>query len=31
MTVPLDDHVTDPRFYDPMTEYLLDAAGLAGR
>ncbi|MCQ6553002.1 phosphatase [Streptomyces sp. C10-9-1] len=28
VTVPLDDHVTDPRFYDPMTAYLLDAAGL---
>ncbi|RBL80578.1 phosphatase, partial [Streptomyces cavourensis] len=28
VTVPLDDHVTDPRYYDPMTEYLLHAAGL---
>lgn len=28
VTVPLDDHVTDPRFYDPMTDYLLHAAGL---
>ncbi|MEU0697208.1 phosphatase [Streptomyces niveus] len=28
VTVPLDDHVTDPRFYDPMTEYLLNEAGL---
>ncbi|WP_329169580.1 phosphatase [Streptomyces sp. NBC_01685] len=28
VTVPLDDHVADPRYYDPMTEYLLDAAGL---
>ncbi|MEU6342132.1 MULTISPECIES: phosphatase [unclassified Streptomyces] len=28
VTVPLDDHVTDPRFYDPMTAFLLDAAGL---
>ncbi|MCX5412443.1 phosphatase [Streptomyces sp. NBC_00059] len=28
VTVPLDDHVTDPRYYDPMTDYLLDAAGL---
>ncbi|MEO3974014.1 phosphatase [Streptomyces sp. CAU 1734] len=28
VTVPLDDHVTDPRFYGPMTEFLLDAAGL---
>ncbi|MEU9605330.1 phosphatase [Streptomyces sp. NPDC048057] len=28
VTVPLDDHVTDPRFYEPMTNYLLDAAGL---
>ncbi|KNE82459.1 MULTISPECIES: phosphatase [Streptomyces] len=30
VTVPLDDHVLDPRFYDPMTAYLLDAAGLRG-
>ncbi|MEI5103436.1 phosphatase [Streptomyces sp. PmtG] len=29
VTVPLDDHVTSPRFYDPMTAYLLDAAGLS--
>ncbi|MEC4018090.1 phosphatase [Streptomyces sp. H27-D2] len=28
VTVPLDDHVVDPRFYDPMTAYLLAAAGL---
>ncbi|QHY95619.1 putative phosphatase [Streptomyces sp. S4.7] len=28
VTVPLDDHVTDPRFYDPMTEYLLHQAQL---
>ncbi|CAM5720914.1 Phosphatase OS=Streptomyces violarus OX=67380 GN=FHS41_003791 PE=4 SV=1 [Streptomyces violarus] len=28
VVVPLDDHVTSPRFYDPMTAYLLDAAGL---
>ncbi|GAA3870758.1 phosphatase [Streptomyces sedi] len=28
--VPLDDHVINPRFYEPMTAYLLDAAGLAG-
>ncbi|WP_367042084.1 phosphatase [Streptomyces sp. Je 1-332] len=28
VTVPLDDHVTSPRHYDPMTAYLLDAAGL---
>jgi hypothetical protein len=27
VAVPLDDHVTDPRYYDPMTAYLLDAAG----
>jgi hypothetical protein len=27
--VPLDDHVVNPRFYEPMTAYLLDAAGLA--
>jgi hypothetical protein len=26
--VPLDDHVVNPRFYEPMTAYLLDAAGL---
>lgn len=31
VTVPLDDHVTDPRFYEPMTAYLLDAAGLTHR
>ncbi|MEV4741035.1 phosphatase [Streptomyces sp. NPDC049555] len=29
VAVPLDDHVLDPRFYEPMTAYLLDAAGLA--
>ncbi len=29
VTVPLDDHVTSPRHYDPMTAYLLDAAGLS--
>ena len=28
VTVPLDDHVTDPRFYEPMTAYLLSAAQL---
>ncbi|MGK5640336.1 phosphatase [Streptomyces sp. URMC 126] len=28
VAVPLDDHVVDPRFYEPMTAYLLDAAGL---
>jgi Phosphatase len=28
VTVPMDDHVVDPRFYDPMTAYLLRAAGL---
>ncbi|SCK23269.1 Phosphatase [Streptomyces sp. AmelKG-E11A] len=28
VTVPLDDHVRSPRFYDPLTAYLLDAAGL---
>jgi hypothetical protein len=28
VVVPLDDHVTDPRFYAPMTAYLLAAAGL---
>lgn len=26
--MPLDDHVADPRYYDLMTDYLLDAAGL---
>ncbi|MEV0037192.1 phosphatase [Streptomyces sp. NPDC056909] len=31
VTVPLDDHVTDPRFYDPMTAYLLNEAGLLRR
>lgn len=29
VTVPLDDHVADPRFYEPMTAYLLEAAGLS--
>jgi hypothetical protein len=29
VVVPLDDHVLSPRHYDPMTAYLLDAAGLA--
>ncbi|WP_329117592.1 phosphatase [Streptomyces sp. NBC_01465] len=28
VTVPLDDHVIDPFFYEPMTAYLLGAAGL---
>ncbi|WP_367140386.1 MULTISPECIES: phosphatase [Streptomyces] len=28
VAVPMDDHVTDPRFYEPMTAYLLAAAGL---
>jgi len=28
VAIPLDDHVTDPRYYDPLTAYLLDAAGL---
>ncbi|WP_210732844.1 phosphatase [Streptomyces sp. RKND-216] len=28
VAVPLDDHVADPRFYEPMIAYLLDAAGL---
>ncbi|MDT0443250.1 phosphatase [Streptomyces johnsoniae] len=27
--VPLDDHVTNARYYEPMTAYLLDVAGLA--
>ncbi|GAB2822442.1 phosphatase [Streptomyces daliensis] len=30
VAVPLDDHVVDPRFYEPMTAYLLEAAGLSG-
>ncbi|MFD2620397.1 phosphatase [Streptomyces chumphonensis] len=29
VAVPLDDHVVNPRFYEPMTAYLLAAAGLA--
>lgn len=29
VTIPLDDHVLDPRFYEPMTAYTLNAAGLA--
>lgn len=29
VAVPLDDHVLDPRFYEPLTAYLLHAAGLA--
>ncbi len=28
VTVPLDDHVRSPRYYDPMVAYLLAAAGL---
>jgi hypothetical protein len=28
VAVPLDDHVADPRFYEPVTAYLLSAAGL---
>lgn len=28
VVVPLDDHVVSPRFYDPMTAYLLAEAGL---
>ncbi|MEZ7003482.1 phosphatase [Streptomyces sp. AD55] len=28
VTVPLDDHVVSPRYYDPMTAYLLAQAGL---
>jgi hypothetical protein len=28
VAIPLDDHVLDPRFYDPLTAYLLAAAGL---
>ncbi|WP_234104524.1 phosphatase, partial [Streptomyces venezuelae] len=29
VTIPLDDHVLDPRFYEPLTAYTLNAAGLA--
>jgi hypothetical protein len=29
VAVPLDDHVISPRYYDPMTAYLLEQAGLA--
>jgi len=29
VTVPLDDHVISPRYYDPMTAYLLSEAGLS--
>ncbi|MEU6731840.1 MULTISPECIES: phosphatase [Streptomyces] len=28
VVIPLDDHVRSPRYYDPMTAYLLNAAGL---
>ena len=28
VVVPLDDHVVSPRYYDPMTAYLLEQAGL---
>ncbi|WSS41488.1 phosphatase [Streptomyces sp. NBC_01187] len=31
VVVPLDDHATSPRFYAPMTAYLLDAAGLTAQ
>ncbi|MFD7240289.1 phosphatase [Streptomyces syringium] len=31
VAVPIDDHVLSPRFYDPLTAYLLGAAGLAAR
>lgn len=30
VAVPLDDHVPDPRFYEPMTAYVLAAAQLDG-
>jgi hypothetical protein len=30
VAVPLDDHVADPRHYEPLAAYLLDAAGLLG-
>ncbi|PSJ26153.1 phosphatase [Streptosporangium nondiastaticum] len=29
VAVPMDDHVVDPRYYEPMTAYLLAAAGLS--
>lgn len=29
VAVPLDDHVVNPRYYEPMTAYLLATAGLA--
>ncbi|MEV5377820.1 phosphatase [Streptomyces nondiastaticus] len=29
VAVPMDDHVVDPRYYEPMTAYLLTAAGLS--
>ncbi|MEU6399347.1 phosphatase [Streptomyces cinnamoneus] len=28
VAIPLDDHVRDPRYYDPLVAYLLHAAGL---
>lgn len=28
VTIPLDDHVLSPRYYDPLTAYLLNTAGL---
>jgi hypothetical protein len=28
VAVPLDDHVLDPRFYEPLTAYLIEASGL---
>ncbi|MEU6536544.1 phosphatase [Streptomyces sp. NPDC047000] len=31
VAVPLDDHVVSPRYYDPMTAYLLSEAGLTGQ
>jgi hypothetical protein len=31
VAIPLDDHVTDPRHYDPLTAYLIEAAALPAR
>ncbi|MFI1966089.1 phosphatase [Streptomyces pathocidini] len=31
VAVPLDDHVVDPRYYDPLTAYVIAAAGLTAR
>jgi len=31
VVVPLDDHISNPRLYAPMTAYLLDRAGLTAQ